>query len=431
MRRPMAPKPITPLKQALDALHKKVLHASSDWYVQPLLSHGKGRPLPPLALLRTQILESKANDRFWVSGHVGSGKSTEIRRLLDNSEIQSEFYVVLFDIDPTSFPSLTSHHLLFLIAAELYQRARNDESLETFDKKEKWKALLRRMDHALYGESGLVVEGGKFGLEFDLLFTKLKQELSVSDGRRIEFRQFAETQGGILINLIDALVEDIQGALRASNNEKRVLVAIDDLEKLAKPEQFTEIFNTNLGAFLAPHLPILAVLPPSLTFDGSTGSLSKNIVHLRPAQVLKKTNVRDPMQAIDRNGVDFLKKALAARVPPGVFDDQTVEEAAVYSGGVLWDFFQILRNAAIRAKTYNQSIVTYEIFGDTLTDEMNSLARTLFAPEKEILARVREEHRVSDSSQLDYMRRSIILEYNHDDIWWEVSPLLWDWLARS
>lgn len=427
----MAAKPTNPLKQALDALHKKALHASSPWYVEPLWTHGHGRQLPPLALLRTQILESNANDRFWLSGHVGSGKSTEIRRFLADEEILEQFYVVLFDIDPTAFPSLTSHHLLFLIAAELYKQASNDTSLETFDKKEKWMGLLRRMDHALYGASGLVVQGGKFGLEFDLLFTKLKQELNVSDGRRIEFRQFAETQAGILIDLIDALVEDIEGALKAAETEKRVLVAIDDLEKLAKAEQFTEIFNTNLGAFLAPRLPILAVVPPSLTFDGSTGPLSKNIVHLRPAQVLKKTTVRDPMQALDRSGVEFLKKALAARVPAGVFEDKTVEEAAVYSGGVLWDFFQILRNAAIRAKTYKETRVTHETFGDTLIEETNSLARTLFAPEREILARVREEHRVSNASQLDYMRRSIILEYNHDDIWWEVTPLLWDWLARS
>lgn len=424
--------PATSLSDAIDALQSGAIEPGSPWYVQPEVPVSHERKLPPLARLRAQLLRSSDTERFFLSGHIGSGKSTELKRMLVDPAVLQRFYVVAFDIQPTDRPSLSSHQLLFLIAAELYRRAKEDEALVAFDRKDRWQRILERMDRALYGEKGLVVRGGKLGLDFDLFFLKLRQEISVDHARRVEFQRLAETQGSILVDLVDALADDLANALAKAGLPHRVLVAIDDLEKVQKEEQLQEIFDANLGAFLAPRVPILVTVPPSITFGGPGSALGQRVTHMRPIQVLKKSDARDPMSAEDPAGMDMMRRILAARVDPGLFAPEVVNEAAVYSGGVIRDFFYLLRLAAIQAADlYGQSAVDAVAFGDVLVEETNNLARMLYPSDRQALREIHRAHALKEAAQLDYMRRSVVLEYNHDGIWWEVAPMLWEWLEKT
>ncbi|WP_437767221.1 hypothetical protein WME77_09340 [Sorangium sp. So ce764] len=422
--------PATTLDDAYQALELKALGPDDPLYVQTTIPVGRGRQLPPLARLRGQLLKSSERDRFFLSGHIGSGKSTELKRLLADPDIQRRFYVVAFDIEPEHQPSLASHELLFLIAARLYARASADKTLVKFERSDRWLGMLQRIDAALYSPTGLVAKGGKFGLSFDLFFVKLSQELAVEQGRRREFRGFAETQGSVLVELIDALVDDIGTALVHAGLPHRVLIVVDDLEKLRSNGQFTEIFDTNLGALLAPHVPILLTVPPSVTFGGPGGTLGRNVNHLRPIQVLRKTNALDPTNAEDPTGVAVMRSIFDARVGPGLFDAEVVREAALYSGGVVRDFFNLLRFAIIQAQLYGQDHVDEIAWEDTLTEEKTRFIATLYPKDKEALRAIREVHELADAGQLEYARRSVVIEHNHDGIWWEVAPMLWEWLDK-
>lgn len=423
--------PARNLDEAYQALDLKPLGANDPLYIQTTIPVGKNRSLPPLARLKGQLLKSAPQDRFFLSGHIGSGKSTELKRLLGDPEILRRFYAIDFDIEPQHRPSLSSYELLFMMAAQLYARVSADKTLVKFDKSERWLGILQRLDAALYGATGVVAKGGKFGLAFDLWFVKLSQELAVEQGRRREFRQFAETQGSVLVELIDALVDDISTALVNADLPHRVLIVVDDLEKLKSQEQFTEIFDTNLGALLAPSVPMLLTVPPSITFGGPSSTLGSKVNHLRPIQVLKKTNATDPMTAEDPSGVATMRSIFEARVGPGVIDPEVVREAAVYSGGVLRDFFNLLRFAIIQAQLYKQDMVDQIAWEDTLTEEKTRFIATLYPKDKEILRAIREEHAIADFSQLDYARRSVVIEHNHDGIWWEAAPMTWEWLNKT
>ncbi len=420
------------LDEAISALALDPIEPGSPWYVAPTISVASGKKLPPLARLRAQLLRSEETDRFFLSGHIGSGKTTELRRLLADPEIRRRFYVVAFDVAPTDRPSLSSHELLFLVAAELYRRASTDDALTCFEKKDRWLGILKRMDAALYGPTGLHVQGGKFGVVFDLFFLKLSQDISVDDVRRKEFRRFAETQGSALVDLIDALVADLASALVHAGLPHRVLVAIDDLEKLQRQDQFHEIFETNLGALLAPRVPLLVTVPPSLTFGAPGTGLGQRVTHLRPIQVLTKTAAADPAAAADAAGIATLRSILAARLVPGLFTPQVVSDAALYSGGVIREFVRLLRLSAIQAlDLYGQKKVTNVAFEDVLVEERNGLARTLYPTDKEALRAIHETHALKDPTELDYMRRSVVFEYNHEGIWWEAAPMLWEWLSKA
>jgi hypothetical protein len=207
---------------------------------------------------------------------------------------------------------------------------------------------------------------------------------------------------------------------------ERVLVVIDDLDKIRSQPQIDEIFHKNLAALRAPSIPILATLPATVTFGGPTTELGANITHLRPVQVLHKTDVIDPHEALDEHAMPYMRAVLARRVRPGLFEEDVVERAAVYSAGVLRKFFELLRNAAIRAADlYRLDTVNEITFHDQLEEEKNDLARATYPADRVLLAQIHKSHALPDREALRLMNASMVLEYNHAGIWWEANPLVW------
>jgi AAA ATPase domain len=415
------------LSEAIDVLTPEPLdEAHDDWYVGNPTNTPGGHLVYPLGMLRASLLRARDTERLFLSGHIGAGKSTELRRLLRDPAIRRRYFVVDFRLADEEIPEVTSTHLLFIIAAELYQRANAQDLLKRGRKR--WEAILKRIDERFFGQKGVSKEGS-VDLKFNLLFMELRQQLKLVDSKRKEFRSFAESETTILVDLINALAEDIQLTLLEQTLPERVLVVIDDIDKIRSASQIDELFNKNLALLRAPRIPMLMTLPADITFGGPTTELGSNITHIRPAQVLDKTKTAatlDPLAATDPVGTEYLRRVLAHRVRDGLFDADVVWYAAVYSGGVLRAFFELLRNAAIRAADlYGLATVNSTTFNDQLEDEKNNLARATYPADRAALAEIHRTHELPDRTALGLMTASLVLEYNHAGIWWEANPLLW------
>jgi hypothetical protein len=420
--------PVMPLAQTLaDAISTLTVgpldESQEDWYVGNPTSTASGRTVPPLAMLRASLLRARDSERLFLSGHVGSGKSTELARLLRDPAILRKFFVVSFAIADEEIGQLTTAHLLFIIAAELYTRARAQGLLGKH--RRRWEAILKRLDER-FGPKGISASEGSLELKLNLVVVELRQQLKLQDRRREEFRAFAESEGTILVDLINALAEDITLAVMEAGIAERVLIVIDDIDKIRSSPQIEEIFQKNLAALRAPQLPILMTLPATVTFGGPTTELGANITHIRPVQVLQKTESTDPRAALDRGAMPYMRAVLGKRVREGLFDEDVVESAAVYSGGVLRKFFELLRNAAIRAADlYGLPTVNAITFNDQLEDEKNDLARATYPADRAVLAQIHKQHALPDREALRLMNASLVLEYNHAGIWWDANPLVW------
>lgn len=161
-------------------------------------------------------------------------------------------------------------------------------------------------------------------------------------------------------------------------------------------------------------------------------ALGQQATHLFPIQVLTKKAARDPMSIADEGGVDVMRRALAARIDLDLFEPGVVEKAAVYSGGVIRVFFRLVRAASMYAlDLYGLAKVDSATLEDVLADEMNKLTRMLYPVDREALREIHESHALKDPSQLEYVRRSLVIEYDHDGIWCAASPMLWRWLERT
>jgi len=414
------------LEQALDVLRPEPLSVDDkSWYVARS-EIAKGT-VGPLALLRTKLKHALPNDKFFLSGHVGSGKSTELIRLAADPTITERYHVISFRFEEDDWAHLDSRQAMFRIAAEIYT-----DGIETglLGENGPWEKPLRELSSRIYGPTGVQAKDGSVAVEYNLLFVKLRQELRLSEERRKFFRNMGETEQTLLRDLVDLLVDTLEDKLAKAEEPARLLLVIDDLDKVRDPELQKEVFDTNLGFLLAPKVTMLLTLPSSVLFRGTDARISQRITHLRPVGVLEQSQAAVPEDARLEDGIDLLCKILEARTGPEVFSDDAVRLAALYSGGVPRDFIHLLRQAVYLALTYEADKVDIQIMEDALRDARVHMSYGIYPPDFKALLQVHQSKKLPSGEQGPYLDRSWVLEYNGSDLWFDVNPLLWSLLSE-
>ncbi|HSO00642.1 MAG TPA: hypothetical protein VLS89_20260, partial [Candidatus Nanopelagicales bacterium] len=235
--------------------------------------------------LRMSLLGRMGPARLFLSGHVGSGKSTQINRLAEDEKINEAFTVIVLRVEPHLAPFLDGAQILFLMAGALFDRGKQ---LGLLKEGARWEKSLRALDARLNGDSGIIPREGKTIAEFSLLFAKVSQELQFSVHRRRQFRELGETQETLFIDILNAITLDITASLSERGSARSPLLLIDDLDKVRGPEQQTDIYETNLGALLRVPFSVLYTVPTGVALGSNRPELRRTIEHLYPLRVLDK-----------------------------------------------------------------------------------------------------------------------------------------------
>ena len=110
--------------------------------------------------------------------------------------------------------------------------------------------------------------------------------------------------------------------------------------------------------------------------------------------------------------------------------DETLALAALYSGGVAREFFHLLREAALLGIVESAARVDRNLVERAIREARVRLQYGLYPSDHQALVAVHKTHQLASAPQAAYLDRSIVLEYNHDELWYEVTPLLWPLLAE-
>ena len=395
------------------------------FYTPPPEAQDDGAPLPgPVALLRRSLLAGGHETKMFLSGHVGSGKSTELSRLAANGEIQKRFKVVAFRIEEHEWATIDSTQLLFRLAGELFDRFK-----DALAKQARWKKVLKALNDRLFEKVGLRAEDGASSLEFSLLVVKLRTELKFSDKVRQQFRAFGETSQSILQDFIKALVDDIENHLAEAGEPDQLLVLVDDLDKVRGAEEQQELFERNLNALLAPPLRIVYTLPTGVAFAGNRPDVRANTHHLYPVRVLGKAPKDfNPEDAFEDERFGFFMTLIGHRIEEGLIDTEAVRLSAIYSGGVLRDFFRLLRDAILIAEHREEEKLTATLLRYAVKNAQRAETMGLYSPDYEALAHVHRTNQLRSPADRAYLDQARVLECFNGSVWFEVSPLLWPFL---
>lgn len=419
-----------PLASPLDEAAKSASAASDpDFYIEPPAQKKNNRNLPsPVENIRQRILTGTHEAKLFLCGHVGSGKSTELNRLAAHPEITSEFSVVMLRFEEQEWATLDSSQVLFRIAGAIYEKfklllkKKDDSELNT---------ALRELNDRLFQVTGVRATEGSVGLEFDLLVVKLKQELKLSEKTRRVFRDFGETQQTLLQDVLRRMVDAVENALAETDDPPRLLVLADDMDKVRGAEQQKEMFDQNLAALLTPPLRIVFTLPTGVYFGENRADVRRNVEYLYPVRVLNKApGIYDPEKAFNGDRLGFFETLVHQRVNEDLIAPEAIRLAALYSGGVLRDFFHLLREG-IRLARYNKlDVLDEELMRYAVEDARLRDSAGLYAADYEALSAIHQTNALRTDADRRYLDTSRVLECYNGSVWFETSPLLWSLLGE-
>ncbi|MBK8258128.1 MAG: hypothetical protein IPK82_36365 [Polyangiaceae bacterium] len=424
--------PVTNLFDAYDVLDPQPIDFATQahYYVEPppKVHDYQTRSPGPIDKIK-RALRTTIPTKVFLAGHVGAGKSTQLRKLVTEPFITEKFFVVSIQLETSELPFLDTPQLLFHIARELYERAK---SLQINDLDKTVKKYLTVIDRQLFGPDGLSVEAGTTSLEINAWFIKLRQDLKGSERARRQLRDFGETQRTVLQDLLSDLTVRIEMELLQANKPSSLLVVIDDLDKIRSEEQQKELFQVNLGALLSHRFRAIVTLPTAVSFDPSRRELLQTVEHLYPERVLQKAGQSfDPMKAFVDDSLGFFQDLLYKRVDRSLFVDDAVKWAVAYSGGVVRDYFRLLKEAAAIAEQLGQPTVDVAAMKSAIREQRLNWTRTLDHEDYLALLTVHQTHDRADS---DRHRRlldlGLILECYNDETWYEAHPILWASLEK-
>jgi len=387
------------------------------------------------------IINDENNTYQLYSGHRGSGKSTELKRLAQFLE-QEGFVVVYFaaatdDAGDLSFQDTQYQDILLSCTRQLLEKLKDKADTKPIVSwlNDRWQKL---RDLAL-----TEVSLEKLSLETAIpMFSKITATVRTDPSKREEIRKLVEANTE---SLVQALNEFIESARQQGNHPaSRILVIADNLDRIVpiypddKPSNLEDIFihRSELMKSLKCHMVYTA--PISLLYSKSASDLQD--IYGKP-QILPMVMVqeRDSTETVDA-GMRLLREAIAKRVKnvtdlevvPGVFESQQVLDLLCFScGGHLRDLMHMARNAVNLAPTLP---ITEKQVKRAIANFRPAYMAALSEEEWPSLLEVHATKRKpndADGVYRDLLAKRCILEYRFfdDDLeemvtWYGVHPLI-------
>lgn len=360
-------------------------------------------------------------EKHLVTGHAGSGKTTELNRLATalqrNNGDGRIFHVVVFDINQRLDPS--DIQLPDLIAA-LFSALWTDPVLNV-----PTLAMAKYMGKQFVGwAKSLGLElGGDLAKDIPVLGTLLKN----ADLQR-RFREKAWDYTARLIENMGDLIQEVRNELVRGQIDDIVIV-IDNLEKMLCREVGD---RTNYEILFIEQLPKLEALPVHMVMTFPV-SLHADQARLRAAYA-NAVAIQIPMVRVrervghrdDAAGLCSLREFLARRLElTTIFSDAaTVDEAIRASGGCVRDLLRIVASAVVERgevpidsrdidRTVSRLAADLErvLQGRPLLSHLHTVERTGSLPAE-----------ISPDERKWLLQNLIVIEYN-GEVWYDVHPL--------
>lgn len=390
----------------------------------------EGKPNDPIAMLATQIGFREAAGVNLLSGQMGSGKSTELRRL--DAVLDAQGYVVFFS-DMRQYMNMSSSveitdFLISLMAALADQlEARFGSDLR---KEEPWTRFLNflrtEVDLQEVGvEKGITLRAA---LTSDPSFKRRLQDHFRFHVTRLvkEAKDFADAVVGH--------VRDVRG-----EPDLRVVFIVDSLEQIrgvgADADEvyrsLENVFSVHADALRFRLLDVVYTVPQWLIPRApNVGRKLGSGVHSLPVIHVYQHRSRDP----DPQGLAIMREIVERRLRnwETVFLPHQIDRMALSAGGDLRDFLYLLRFCLVSAGAAGADL---PISDEIVTQSENDMRRSMLPISGEDVRWLRTIAE-SKNSQLDsidalpslsrFFDNKLVLNYRNGDDWYDVHPLIRD-----
>lgn len=388
-----------------------------------------------LAKLEQAVDDGDDDSKIIFSGHRGCGKSTLLARFARQMR-DLGYFVVLFSIADMVEMSAVDHiNILYAIAVQLLSKATKRQvplSPEKVQEVLTWLSTTRTETT----ERSLGQELGVGGDVLKLITAKLKSEATF----REEITHTYERRVSDLVAKIDEIAQAIRMATK-----KRVLVVIDDLDKLDL-KLVEEVYKNNINALFQPRLQIIFTIPISVIRDIELRTILQTasgspIQQMEVTKFFHKAERHQADAQPDEAKVARLLEVLTKRFPnPDLIQPETARQMVLYSGGVMRELVRIARACCaqclllIRQEPERTELqIDGQILMLALRELRNDFAMALGSSRYDILVKTYRDAQPADLTEefLMLLHGLYVLEYRNDEVWYDVHPIVVELLRRG
>ena len=356
----------------------------------------------------------------FISGHRGSGKTTELYRLQEKLK-QDDYFCVYFDVGNALDLADISYIDIFLAMIDEVSQALQEQQIDIALNDKIIKDIYEWVYQEVYKETltqndieGDIKAGVDAKVGIPLLATLLGSitgNIKHNQSQRISIRENIEKKASDFIAKTNQFLITVRNKLQqlGQENFKDIIIIVDGLEKIhyrtihsSQSDSHKELFIKHAEQLLALHCHVIYTIPISLTFSNNLYNDYKD-VHIMP------------MVNLNENGIKTLKKLVEKRVHiEQVFTDSLlVNQLIKNSGGVVRDLMRLIRLAC---DTDDSQVTNLEIEYaiSKLTKEYD---RLLQQEDIQILRKVYIEKRVHPDSERvnQLLNHRVVLEYENGE----------------
>lgn len=360
-----------------------------------------------------------------LSGHIGSGKTTELRWLageLQKTREDRVFHAVFIDVEQyldardVQIPEL----LTAIISALLDDPAIGPHVRVSATAKKIWGEVVR-----LLKQVGVTVEA-----EIPAGVAKLKLSLKTTPGLQERYREESRKHVTSLMEWLGDLLQDARSHLVKQGVDDLVIL-VDKLDRVERMPLTDGSKRTRHDLFYLEQLPLIQQVPAHFVI---TIPVTLHFTQGRLHQVFHgATDVVLPMVAVHERGSDAphepgiagLRRLLERRIDTSVVfaDEDALRHAIMQSGGSLRDLFRIVTTGALNKRTLKLTRADVDevvkefggnlerlLQGRPFLRDLHHVAKTGSFPEN-----------FDDEKKQWLLYQLVVLEYN-GETWYDVHP---------
>ncbi|MBW4450743.1 MAG: AAA family ATPase [Spirirestis rafaelensis WJT71-NPBG6] len=387
-----------------------------------------------IARLEQAVEDAPPNGKIIFAGHRGCGKSTLLAKFSQKMR-QQEYFVVFFSVaDMIEMSDVNHVNILYAITVTLLTKA-TEAGVQISENTRKslleWFTTTQTetVTKDLKSEMGI---GGDY---LKLITAKLKNEATF----REEIKKTYERKVSELAHKADEIASIIQ-----AETKKQVLVVIDDLDKLDLG-LVEDIYKNNINSLFLPKFQIIYTIPISAIRNNELLAILQSVVSriqlMAVCKLFKPQDSHKPDGVPKEHLINLFLEILKKRIPEELIEPETAKQIVLKSGGVVRELVRIARECCsqclllIRSEPERTDIkINEEILQLAVKDLRNEFARPLGENLYTILVTTYKNLTPIDAKSdefLSLLHGLYVLEYENDDLWYDVHPIVVDILNRK
>jgi hypothetical protein len=354
--------------------------------------------------------------KFFFSGHRGCGKSTELLHLMADPKIKEKYWPINFSIrEEADIIDLDFRDILLAVGGRIYR-----------DYRKKGGQLPAQLLKDLDGWRGKVeeeittvrsgrVQGFEVTAGLDAFFANAGLKMKLEPTTRSLIRQVIDRDITGLISVINSISKEVK------NKEGKIpLILIDDLDKPSLKEA-KSIFQDHREIMMQPECAIVYTVSSALFYSKDFDAIRDQALFLPNV----KLHTHNKPNQYSKAGYETLRKFVWVRMDTGLIDEQALDLAITYSGGVFREMARIMRTAISNARRRRVRQIDSIDVEWAATEIRNEYRRILDKEDLDILRNIHERNRLEYNERIRPLLQLLaLLEYRNGENWCDVHPVL-------